>query len=185
MSNKNCSKIEENGCFNDELVDVEVFNLDLNSPTYGDVKSESKSRIKSKHYSPKIGLVFKVNRAIMTILFNYFNIINNERRKPTGNHFNFISRGILNSNGHYNDFLPDSPPRTFSYLSIISYNGNDCAVKLDAYNDGESIRHVINISSITGMSIKGEALYKKLFNDALILSELKGSYFTLPNNQIN
>lgn len=135
-------------------------------------------------YKSHVNYFGEVNKAIIAIFFNYFNIRAHEKGEVRGNSA-FEFKNILNEQSSYIPSLPDTPSNTFSYTAIISFDGIDCAVVMEAYRDGGEIRNVIRISSDEPMLTKSLDLYEMLFKEALVISNLKGSYVILNDNGLS
>jgi len=138
-----------------------------------------------KSYKSKIDYWAEVNKPVIAIFFSYFNQLSHKRineKIPTVD--GVTLRGILDRSNVYIDNVPDFPPTTFDYTALLSVRGNDLAFYLHAFKEGDKIRTILRISSADIDDIKSESLYAELFKLALDASNLKGSYMTILDNQL-
>jgi len=138
-----------------------------------------------KKYKSKIDYWAEVNKPVIAIFFSYFNQLSHKRineKIPTVD--GVTLRGILDRSNMYIDNVPDFPPTTFDYTALLSIRGNEIAFYLHAFKEGDKIRTILRVSSADIDDIKSEALYAELFKLALDASNLKGSYMTILDNQL-
>jgi AAA+ superfamily predicted ATPase len=131
-------------------------------------------------YKSRISHVEVVNKPIMAIFFNYFNILSHKRINNNIDTFGSIKfKGNLDGEDVYIDYFPDFPPILFTYKALLSINGNDITFVMTAFKDGREVRNIIRISSLDTDMIKSYVLYETLFKNAVDMSNLKGSYLTI------
>lgn len=133
-------------------------------------------------YENKIEYSFKVNTASYEILFKYINQKINNPSINTEEHDGFIVKHIIKGSDFITN-IPNPAPKVLNYNVLISYMGEDIIMNAEAYMDNGELKQWIEIHSKGKLSITGDGLYEKFFNLALQKSSLKGSYFTMPNNE--
>lgn len=141
--------------------------------------------ISRNKYKSKIDYWDEVNKPVIAIFFSYFNVLSHKRiNENTPTVDGVTLRGILDRSNVYIDNVPDFPPTTFDYTVLLSIRGNELAVYLNAFKEGDKIRTIIRVTSADIDDVKSVALYKEIFKLALDASNLKGSYMTILDNQL-
>jgi hypothetical protein len=136
-------------------------------------------------YKTKISFYREVNKPIMAIFFNYFNILSYERTHNGNKELNgIVFRGILNADNSFCDEMPDSIPMVFNFTTIFSIGENEFTFVLSAYKEGGQIRNIIRITSLMIDDNTSTQLYDKIFKLALDCSNLKGSYLTIEDDTL-
>jgi len=137
------------------------------------------------NYKSKISHHEEVNKPIMAILFNLFNMMSYRRVKNMDKVCEKVTfNGILNGDSIYIDYLPDYPPLLFEYSVLLKINGNDISFVMMAFKEGYEIKNVVRLSSLDDDDIKSEVIYNELFRLAVDSSNLKGSYLTISDERL-
>ena len=132
------------------------------------------------NYKSKVSFYDEVNKPIMAIFFNFFNLLSHKRTNEGVESYEGVKfKGILNIDNNYIDYLPDYPPVVFEYTVLISINGNNMTFVLLAFREGGQVRNLVRLSSLDDDDIKSHVVYDKLFKLAVDSSNLKGSYLTI------
>jgi hypothetical protein len=136
-------------------------------------------------YKSKIEYWVDVNKPIMAIYFDYYNLLSHKRLNEKTPIVDGIRlRGILNSDGAFIDNLTDFPPTLFDYTILFQIDGNEISFSMQAYKENGVVRNVIRMSSADIVDTKSPDLYNHLFKLALDSSNLKGSYMTISDNKL-
>lgn len=126
----------------------------------------------------------RVDSATFGILFNYFNIkVNNPKLNVEAYdsfHIKYLIRGV-----EFISNIPNPAPQQVNYNIIITYQDVELIVNCESYVEQGELRHYIAMHSKDKLAISGEELFDKLFDVAVQKSELKGAYFTMPNNKFS
>ena len=150
-------------------------NDDYNDDFYFDAGITTRNNYKSK-----ISFFEDVNKPIMAIFFNFFNLLSHKRSNEGVDEYKGVKfRGILNLDNNYIDYLPDYPPVVFEYTILLNINGNDMTFVLLAFREGGQVRNLVRLSSLDDDDIKSQVIYDGLFKLAIDGSNLKGSYLTI------
>lgn len=137
------------------------------------------------NYKSKLSYYNEVNKPIMAIFFNFFNLLSHKRsNEGIGVYEGVIFKGILGSENNYEDYLPDYPPLIFENTVILNINGNDIAFVMLSFREGGEIRNIIRMSSLDSDDIKSDVVYDRLFKLAVDSSNLKGSYLTISDERL-
>jgi len=146
--------------------------IDMGEDFYYDEEVTSRNNYKSK-----VSFYDEVNKPIMAIFFNFFNLLSHKRTNEGVESYEGVKfKGILNIDNNYIDYLPDYPPVVFEYTVLISINGNNMTFVLLAFREGGQVRNLVRLSSLDDDDIKSHVVYDKLFKLAVDSSNLKGSY---------
>jgi len=149
--------------------------IDMGEDFYYDEEVTSRNNYKSK-----VSFYDEVNKPIMAIFFNFFNLLSHKRTNEGVESYEGVKfKGILNIDNNYIDYLPDYPPVVFEYTVLISINGNNMTFVLLAFREGGQVRNLVRLSSLDDDDIKSHVVYDKLFKLAVDSSNLKGSYLTI------
>jgi len=149
--------------------------IDMGEDFYYDEEVTSRNNYKSK-----VSFYDEVNKPIMAIFFNFFNLLSHKRTNEGVESYEGVKfKGILNIDNNYIDYLPDYPPVVFEYTVLISINGNNMTFVLLAFRESGQVRNLVRLSSLDDDDIKSHVVYDKLFKLAVDSSNLKGSYLTI------
>ena len=137
------------------------------------------------NYKSKISYYDEVNKPVMAIFFNFFNLLSHKRsNEDCDNHEGVVFKGILSVDNTYVDYLPDYPPILFEYSVLINVNGNDLVFVMISFKEGNQVRNIIRISSLDLDNVKSHKIYDRLFKLAIDSSNLKGSYLTISDEYL-
>lgn len=137
------------------------------------------------NYKSKISYAEEVNKPIMAIFFNFFNMLSYRRaNKLEGVTKKLTFNGILNEDATYIDYLPDYPPLIFDYSVLLNINGNDISFVMTAFKEAGQVRNIVRLSSLDNDDIKSHVVYDELFRLAIDSSNLKGSYLTIGDEHL-
>lgn len=137
------------------------------------------------NYKSKISHAEQVNKPIMAIFFNFFNMLSYRRAKEMDGITKKLKfNGILNEDATFIDYLPDYPPRIFDYSVLLNVNGNDISFVMTAFMESGQVRNIIRLSSLDDDDIKSQVVYDELFRLAIDSSNLKGSYLTIADEHL-
>ena len=157
------------------LEDKEMFSETLSDDEFNELVNQG-----IKSFSATIDHYTEANKAIFSIFFNYFNILAHEMRNDLkSSSKKIIVRGFLDNDFRYNSNLPTHPSATFKWGINFEIDGIDIMMILHAYNDGATIRNIVRFSSSQLTEMRGVDLYQLVFNEAINVSNLKGSYLVL------
>jgi DNA polymerase III delta prime subunit len=137
------------------------------------------------NFKSKISYYDEVNKPVMAIFFNFFNLLSHKRsNEDCDNHEGVVFKGILTVDNTYVDYLPDYPPILFEYSVLINVNGNDLVFVMLSFKEGNQVRNIIRISSLDLDNVKSHKIYDRLFILAINSSNLKGSYLTISDEYL-
>jgi AAA+ superfamily predicted ATPase len=138
------------------------------------------------NYKSKISYYDEVNKPVMAIFFNFFNLLSHKRTNEKNDTYKGITfKGIVNNDNTYIDYLPDYPPIVFEYSVLININGNDMTFVMLAFKEAGQIRNIVRLSSLDDDNIKSQIIYDRLFELAIDSSNLKGSYLTISDEHLS
>jgi hypothetical protein len=126
----------------------------------------------------------KVDSSTFAILFNYFNFKLNNAPINVEEYDSFSVKYIIRGVEFINN-IPQPAPSQVNYNIVLTYAGVETIVNCESYMESGELKHYISIHSKDKLTINGNDFYDKLFNSAVQKSELKGGYFTMPNNEFS
>lgn len=125
----------------------------------------------------------RINTPMVKIIFDYFNVLNDKKKlqKEQG----ITVTGFIDGRNKYVDNLPETAEGNLNYKVNMIYK-DDLAILLviSRYMDGGEWISELTFTSSTPTYVSGEFIYKKIVYSALAHSNLKGSYFIMPKNQL-
>ena len=137
------------------------------------------------NYKSKISFYDEVNKPIMAIFFNFFNLLSHKRANEGIESYEGVEfKGILNTDNNFIDYLPDYPPLVFEYTVMLRLNGNYMTFVMLSYREGGQIRNLVRLSSLDDDDIKSHVIYDRLFKLSVDSSNLKGSYLTIGDEHL-
>lgn len=134
-------------------------------------------------YMSKIDFTQTINTPMLKIIFDYFNVLN-DRKKLQKEHGLYIN-GFIDGRNLYSDNLPESPLGNLNYKVEVSYKDEfSLFVVLSRFQVDGNWVSTINFTSNKQTYITSEYIYKKIIYAAVSNSNLKGSYFIMPPNEL-
>ena len=140
--------------------------------------------VESKNdYSSKLSFNENINTPMLKILFDYFNVLND--RKKMQKEQGLTVHGFVNSNNYFLDNLPEHASGNINVKIALEYKDEFMIfVVLSRFMvDGKWISN-LGFSSNKATYVSSEFVYKKIIYGAIAHSNLKGSYFTMPYNEL-
>lgn len=151
-----------------------------------DWREDAISVTSKNNYKSKIQFYCESNKPQMAILFNYFNMLSHKRVNENTPTVNGITiEGILDSDNSYIDYLPDYPPLTFNYTTILDIGTNKLSLVMMAFKENQQIRNLVRITSLDDDDEISESLYLRIWTNAVNSSNLKGSYLTIADENLS
>ena len=134
-------------------------------------------------YTAKISEGRQINTPMMKILFDYFNVLN-DRKKLQKEHGLFVE-GFIDNRNQYTSNLPERAEGNLNFKINLNYKDEfSLLVVLSRYmTDGKWISN-ISFTSNKSTYISSEFIYKKITYSAIAHSNLKGSYFIMPFDEL-
>lgn len=134
-------------------------------------------------YSAKISHGQQINTPMMKILFDFFNVLND--RKKMQKEQGMYVQGFVDNRNQYTANLPERAEGNLNFKVDLLYKDEFAVfVVLSRYMiDGKWISN-ISFTSNKSTYISSEFIYKKIIYSAIAHSNLKGSYFVMPYNEL-
>lgn len=134
-------------------------------------------------YSALISYGEQINTPMLKILFDYFNVLN-DKKKMQKDHGLFVV-GFIDNRNQYTGNLPERAESNINVKVELNYRDEfSLFIVLSRYFvDGKWISN-ISFTSNKSTYISSEFIYKKIIYNAIAHSNLKGSYFTMPFNEL-
>jgi hypothetical protein len=126
----------------------------------------------------------KVDSSTFAILFNYFNFKVNNTPLNVEEYDSFSIKNIIRGVEFISN-IPHPAPSQVNYNILLTYDGVEIIVNCESYMESGELKHYVSLHSKDKLSVNGSDLFDYLFNAAVKKSELKGGYFTMPNNQFS
>lgn len=154
--------------------------------TINDIKVKlTNDKLKKNNYKSRLDYWANTSKPVFAIFFSYFNLIQHKKIHEGINEIDGVEIvGLMNDDNIFISSLSDTPPTYFTNTVFIKIDGNHYSVKMQAYKDGSEVRNELRITSSELTHVDSTDLYKKLFKLALDSSNLKGSYITIPEKQL-
>jgi len=125
----------------------------------------------------------RINTPMMKILFDYFNVLNDKKKmqKEQG----LIVNGFINGSNAYCENLPERVSGSLNFKINLSYKEEfDLFVVLSRYMVDKNWVSEVSFTSNKSSYISSDFIYKKIVFSAIAHSNLKGSYFTMPAEEL-
>ncbi|MEK6828514.1 MAG: AAA family ATPase [Nanoarchaeota archaeon] len=134
-------------------------------------------------YSAKLSYSQKINTPMLKIVFDYFNVLND--RKKMQKEQGFTIHGFIDGGNGYTENLPERVNGSLNYKVELQYKDEfHILLVLSRFQvDGNWVSTVSFTSNKTSY-ISSEFIYKKIIYGALAHSNLKGSYFIMPPDNL-
>jgi len=134
-------------------------------------------------YMSRISIGQRVNTPMLKILFDYFNILNDNKKKQKEQ--GIYVKGFVSARNVFMENLPERANGNINVKVVLDYKGEFLLfVVLSRYMvDGNWISEV-SFTSNHSTYVNSEFLYKKLIYSGIAMSNLKGAYFTMPYNEL-
>lgn len=134
-------------------------------------------------YSSKISYGENINTPMLKIIFDYFNVLN-DKKKMQKDHGLFVV-GFIDNRNQYVGNLPERAESNINVKVELNYRDEfSLFIVLSRYFvDGKWVSN-ISFTSNKSTYISSEFIYKKIIYNAIAHSNLKGSYFTMPYNEL-
>lgn len=146
------------------------------------LKKDVLNEVKNDYIS-KVSQGQNINTPMLKIIFDYFNVLN-DRKKMQKEH-GLTVQGFIDNRNEYMDNLPERAQGSINVKVELLYKDEfSLFVVLSRFmTDGKWYSN-ISFTSNKATYISAEFLYKKIIYSALAHSNLKGSYFTMPPNEL-
>lgn len=163
---------------NEELENLKVHEKAL-ALDYNELKTEPKVNMLID-YSKPVNHAVKINGALMQMLFDYFNFLNNKKEHQVAANIHIDC--FLNEAGLFAENFPHSPSMEL-FTGSVMINFKDLTrivVTLKKYFEkGEGFVHKICFVSESRTDLNPDYLSKKILFNAISHSKIKGSYITM------
>lgn len=135
---------------------------------------------KHHQYHSLISFNITLNSAVFTLFSEYFNILT--EKKDIQKEQDVYVDGFIR-NGRYEDNVDLSIMGT----TMVLVNSEDCHLifEFSKFFSGGELIYSLNISSRDETTISGMYFFKKMFFCAISMSNLKGSYFSMPRGVLS
>lgn len=146
------------------------------------LKKDVLNEVKNDYIS-KISQGQNVNTPMLKIIFDYFNVLN-DRKKMQKEH-GLTVQGFIDNRNEYVDNLPERAQGSINVKVELLYKDEfSLFVVLSRFmTDGQWYSN-ISFTSNKATYVSAEFMYKKIVYSALSHSNLKGSYFVMPANEL-
>lgn len=134
-------------------------------------------------YIARVSIGQQINSPMMKILFDYFNVLNDKKKmqKEQG----LIVNGFINGANAYCENLPERVNGSLNYKINLSYKDEfDLFVVLSRYMIDKNWVSEVSFTSNKSSYVSSDFIYKKIVYSAIAHSNLKGSYFTMPADDL-
>jgi len=143
-----------------------------------DVMHETKN-----DYSSKIDFSQIINTPMLKIIFDFFNVLND--KKKLQKELGLLIKGFVDSRNNYVENLPESANGNLNFKVNLEYKEEFALfVVLSRFQVDGNWVSTISFTSNKHTYISSEFIYKKIIFGALSNSNLKGSYFVMPHNEL-
>jgi hypothetical protein len=134
-------------------------------------------------YTSKLSYNKQINTPMLKIVFDFFNVLND--RKKMQKELGLYVNGFVDDRNNYVENLPEAVSGNLNYKVNLNYKDEFLIfVVLSRFKvDGEWIS-TISFTSNKSSYVSSDFIYKKIIFGALSHSNLKGSYFIMPYNQL-
>ncbi len=134
-------------------------------------------------YSARLNHNQQINTPMLKIIFDYFNVLND--RKKMQKEQGFSVRGFVDGRNNYVENLPERANGSLNFKVDLDYKDEfSIFVVLSRFQvDGNWVSS-ISFTSNKSSYVNSEFIYKKIVYGALAHSNLKGSYFIMPYNEL-
>jgi len=125
----------------------------------------------------------RVNSPMMKILFDYFNVLNDKKKmqKEQG----LFVNGFIDGRNAYCENLPERVNGSLNFKVNLSYKDEfQLFIVLSRYMIDKNWVSEISFTSNKSSYISSDFIYKKIIYSAIAHSNLKGSYFTMPADEL-
>ncbi len=134
-------------------------------------------------YSSKLNHNKQINTPMLKIIFDYFNVLND--RKKMQKEQGFTIRGFVDGRNNFVENLPEGVHGSLNYKVDLDYKDEfTLFVVLSRFQVDGNWVSTISFTSNKPSYISSEFIYKKIVFGALAHSNLKGSYFIMPFNEL-
>lgn len=134
-------------------------------------------------YSARLNYSQTINTPMLKIVFDYFNVLNDRKKMQKEQGFYVI--GFLNSGNEYVENLPENVRGNINYKVNLNYKDEfSVVVVLSRFQVDGNWVSTISLTSNKSTDVNSEFIYKKIVFGALAHSNLKGSYFIMPHNEL-
>lgn len=146
------------------------------------LKKDTLVEVKNE-YIARVSYGQRINSPLMKILFDYFNVLNDKKKmqKEQGLYVN----GFIDGANGYCENLPERVSGGLNYKVNLGYKDEFILlVVLSRYQIDKNWVSEISFTSNKSSYISSEFVYKKIIYSAIAHSNLKGSYFTMPPDDL-
>ncbi len=145
--------------------------------------TSSKKEIKSNNFSSKLFCNEECQTAMMKILFDFFNFLNDKKENQAESGYEVI--GFTDSDGRFISNLPENPYGRYKYQIFFKYENIYISFMMNRVVQDEKYSNIISLSSNVETEISSKHFMKRIIDYALKSSNLKGSYFVLPAESLD
>jgi DNA polymerase III delta prime subunit len=134
-------------------------------------------------YAARLSHSQQINTPMLKIVFDYFNVLND--RKKMQKEQGFTVRGFVDGRNNYVENLPERANGSLNFKVDLDYKDEfSLFVVLSRFQVDSNWVSTISFTSNKSSYVSAEFIYKKIIYGALAHSNLKGSYFIMPYNEL-
>jgi hypothetical protein len=134
-------------------------------------------------YSARLNHSQQINTPMLKIIFDYFNVLND--RKKMQKEQGFTIKGFVDGRNNFVENLPERVNGSLNYKVSMDYKDEfSLFVVLSRFQVDGNWLSTISFTSNKSSYVSSEFVYKKIVYGALAHSNLKGSYFIMPFNEL-
>jgi len=140
--------------------------------------NKTKKSDSDKKFSSKMEASKQINVPMMKMLFDYFNILQDDK-KMQDNHKIFIE-GFSTPSGNFTNNLPTVVQGSFTWVANFRFEDMLLHFTFDRYMSDGQYYQVIALYSNKSTYVDASVFMKLILKNAIINSDLKGKYLFLP-----
>lgn len=146
------------------------------------LRKETLVEVKNE-YIARVSHGQKINSPMLKILFDYFNVLND--RKKMQKEQGLTVHGFVSGSNAYCENLPERVSGGLNYKINLTYKDEFALfIVLSRYQIDKNWVSEISFTSNKSTYVSSEFIYKKIIYSAIAHSNLKGSYFIMPPNEL-
>ena len=152
-------------------------------PNFEKLKKDVLNEVKND-YSSRIDFNRTINTPMLKIIFDFFNVLNDRKKLQKEQGLNVV--GFVDGRNNYVENLPESALGNLNFKVNLRYKEEfSLFVVLSRFQVDGNWVSTISFTSNTHTYISSEFIYKKIIFGALANSNLKGSYFIMPQGELS
>jgi len=137
-------------------------------------------------FKSKVCYGMQINRATMSIIYNYINLLADYRMTTGDNTLDGITfNGVINTNDYYKEALPSTTDGLWVNKVLLNYFNLNILLRLVSIKENGDFNMYASIYSLEDTEFKGEFLYKYILDKSIVMSNLKGSYLILKDKKFD